>query len=140
MILFEANWEPPGGGGAVGGGGDGGGQQAPLTLAKPTVPVRDDDALLELLCHQAAQCSGLAQLQNEETAPARERALARAKRAVTYASAAFKIGAGKKGIVKVPLRVAGRQLLKRRRTAMVWLNVSLDKSTEVPSVQVTLRK
>lgn len=143
MILFEANWEPPGGnggGGGGGGGGNGGAEKAPLTLANPTVPVRGNDALLELLCRQAAQCTGQAQLQNQETVPGELRALARAKRPVTYASAAFKISAGKKGTVKFPLKVAGRRLLKHRRTAKVWLNVSLKRSSEVPSVQVTLRK
>jgi hypothetical protein len=145
MILFEANWEPPGGnsgggGGGGGVGGNGGEEQTPLSLANPTIPVRGGDALLELLCRQAGQCKGEAQLQNQETVPARLRAFARAKRPVTYASAAFKIPAGKKGTVEVPLKVAGRRLLKNRRSAKVWLNISLKKSTEVPSVQVTLRK
>ena len=97
MILFDANWEPPGGNG---GGGGGGGQQAPLTLANPTVPVRGGDALLELLCRQAAQCTGQAQLQNQEMVPARLRALARAKRPITYASVKFKVPAGRKGTVR----------------------------------------
>jgi len=141
MILFDANWEPGGNGGG-GGGGGGGGQQAPLTLANPTVPVRGGDALLGLLCRQAAQCTGQAQLQNQETTPTRLVAFASAKqRPITYASVKFKIPAGKKGTVKVPLNGAGRRLLAHHRKAKVWLNVSLRGSaTTVPSVRITLKK
>ena len=141
MILFDANWEPPGGNGGGGGGGGGGGQQAPLTLANPTVPVRGGDALLELICRQAAQCTGQAQLQNQETVPARLRALARDKRPITYASVKFKVPAGKKGTVKAPLGAAGKRLLAHHRKAKAWLNVSLKGSaTTVPSVRITLKK
>ncbi len=143
MILFDANWEPPGGNGGGGGGGGGnGGGGAPLQLANPTVPVRGGDALLELLCHQAAQCTGQAQLQNQETTPTRRLAFASAKRRpITYASAKFKVPAGKKGTFKAPLKGAGKRLLAHHRKAKVWLNVSLKGSaTTVPSVRITLKK
>ncbi len=146
MVLFSADWEPAegnnGGGGGGGGGNDGGGGGAPLQLANPTVPVRGGDALLGLLCRQAAQCTGQAQLQNQETTPTRLLAFASAKqRPITYASVKFKIPAGKKGTVKVPLNGAGKRLLSHHRKAKVWLNVSLKGSaTTVPSVRVTLKK
>jgi hypothetical protein len=150
MVLFNADWEPAGeaggGGGATGGGAGGGGPagaaKAPLTLANPTVPVRGGHALLELLCNQAVPCIGRAQLQNQQTVPAAMIAFARAKpRPVTYASATFKIPAGKKGTIKAPLERAGRRLLAHRRKAAAWLNVSLKGSAaSVPSARITLRK
>ncbi len=137
MILFNADWESAGGGGGGGGGG-----KAPLTLVKPTAPVHDGKALLELLCNQATPCVGQAQLQNQEAAPVRLAAFDRAKaKTVTYASAPFKILAGKKTTVKAALKAAGKRLLAHRGKARVWLNVSLKGSAAtVPSTKVTFKR
>ncbi|MGB7588292.1 MAG: hypothetical protein WBM00_06250 [Solirubrobacterales bacterium] len=142
-ILFNADWEPAaaGGGGSGGGGGAGSGK-APLTLANQVARVRGGNALLELLCNQAVPCTGQALLQNREAGLARLGIFGRAKtKAIIYASAAFKIPAGKKSTVKAPLKGAGKRLLKHRGKVKVWLNVSLKgSSSAVPSVKITLKK
>ncbi len=142
MVLFNADWEPAGGGDGGGGGGAGGGEKVPLTLANPTASIRGGKVLLALLCSQSAACVGQAQLQNREAVPTRLLALLGAKRSpLTYASAKFKIPAGKKSTVKAPLKGGGRRLLTHRRKALVWLNVTLKGSNAaVPSVKVTLHK
>ena len=137
MILFNADWEPAGGGGGGGGGGN-----APLTLTDRTVRVRGGDALLKLLCNLSAPCKGQLQLQNREAALARLAAFGRAKtKTITYASAAFKIPAGKKRTVAAALKGAGKRLLKHRGKAKAWLNVRLKgSSATVPPARVTLKK
>ncbi len=135
-ILFNADWEPLGDGG--GGGGGGGGDTA-VTLDGTAARVAQGKALLELACNLTRACDGTLLLQNQQ---ADKRILARApaKRTKTYAAAKLSIPAGKSKTVRAKLKRAGKRLLKKRRSAKVWLNVELNDGTVVPSVKVKLKR
>ena len=141
-ILFNADWQPvgPGGGGGGGGGGPpGGGAESALSLAEKTARVSANKALLELLCNLTTACGGTLALQNQQNAraPFAERA---AKRATTYARASFEIPAGQTKTVKAKLKRAGKQLLKNRKQAKVWVNVELDGGGLVAPFKVKLKR
>lgn len=53
----------------------------------------------------------------------------------------FRIPAGKKRTLRAKLKATGKRLLRRRRKARVWLNVSLRGTSEtLPSRRITLKR
>jgi hypothetical protein len=151
MVLISGEWEA-----AAGAAPNGAGEGAPpgpvrLPLGVPALArVRNGRALLLLTCNLDRACRGLLRLQSRRVGGrarlvVRERSAGRrGKRrgkVVTYASVPFRIPAGKKRTLRAKLRAAGKRLLKRRRKAKVWLNVTLKGSSgAVPSRRITLKR
>jgi hypothetical protein len=140
-LLINADWDPlPGAGSAPAG----------LQLPRQIRPVRDNLALLPLFCRLSRACVGRVLLQNRRLAAAArvnafsgvgaERKGKKGKgRTVTYASAKFRIPAGKRKTIRARLLEAGRRLLKRHKKAKVWLNAQMS-GADTESVQLTLRR
>ncbi len=137
MILFNADWRA---GDAPGTGGD-------LVEIARIAKVQGNKALLSLVCNLTTVCKGNVQLQNQnarlaqlipEINPA-QGAAARAK-LKSFGKRKFKIPAGKKKTVKVPLSGAGKRLLRGRHSAKVWAKVKLRGQAAIPSSRVKLKK
>jgi hypothetical protein len=101
--------------------------------------VRNGVVLLPLTC-SSAQCVGSVLLQNfrRGTAVTASGAASR-RRLTTYGHATFTIGAGAHADVRVRLDGQGRRLLGRRRSVVVYANVTLRGGRAV-SLRITLRR
>ena len=145
-VLFNADWDPrtgaaPGGGAAATG--------AALKLPR-TAQVRNGQLLLPLVCNLNQICRGLLRLQNLAAAGASSLLLAQApqrharkgkRKTITYASIPFSIPAGEKRTIKTKLKAPGTRLLKHRRTAKAWVNVSFrGTQATVPPAKITLER
>jgi len=121
-VLFNADWEASGG----------------ARLAAQFAPVRNNAALVPLLCRLAQECAGLLRLQNA-TAPG---AAIAASKTVTYGSASFRISAGKTKTVKVKLGKAGRELMRKHKKVTVWANSIVGSGTaqRVISAKLMLKR
>jgi hypothetical protein len=138
QILFNAEWIP-----------SPGADKSPIEFLRRTLPVRAGDAFAPLLCAAGAPCIGSFLLQNLN---ARLLRLARAKHGadvldkkkplVRFAKKKFKIKAGKKKTIEIPLNQRGERLLRGRSKAKVWARVKLKgyAADAVPPVRVTLKK
>ena len=126
-VLFNADWESSRAGGDL------------VELARQFAPVRNNAALVPLICRLVRECPGLLQIQN---AKAPRAATAAARKTVTYGSARFRIPAGKTKTVKINLGKAGRDLMRARRTATVWANSTVGSGTakRVVSAKLTLKR
>jgi hypothetical protein len=122
-VLFNADWELN--------------LSSAVRLAAQSAPVRNNAALIPLICKLVQECAGLLRLQN-----ARAPGAAAAARTVTYGSARFKIAAGKTKSVKVKLGTAGRRLLLKHQKVKVWANSTVGNATaqRVVSAQLTLKR
>lgn len=122
-VLFNADWELN--------------LSTAVRLAAQTAWVRQDAALVPLLCKLAQECAGLLRLQNAKPAGA-----AGVAKTVTYGSARFTIAAGRTKSVRVRLGAAGRRLLRGRRSVKVWANstVGSGSAQRVIAARVTLRR
>jgi hypothetical protein len=152
-VLLSAEWDPVPGAAPAGAGAGApppapvGGAPIPLTLPK-LARVRNGKALLPLVCNLTQACRGLLRLQNRRAGGgarllARQRGKRgkRRKKRITYAKTRFRIPAGQRKIVRARLKGAGKRLLKRRRKARAWVNVSFKGSAAtVPSSRVILKR
>ena len=122
-VLFNADWELN--------------LSNSVRLAAQSALVRNNAALVPLLCKLVQECAGLLRLQNAKAPGA-----AAAARTVTYGSARFKIAAGKTKSVKVKLGTAGRRLLRGHRKVKVWANSTVGNGTaqRIVGAQLTLRR
>jgi hypothetical protein len=112
----------------------------PIALGGP-VRVRGGKALVPLVCSSPQECAGVIRLQNRGLgdAAAAARKKRKRKRARTYGKAGFRIPAGKTTIVKVRLNRAGKRLVRKRKRAQVFANVTL-KSKRTSSMRTSLRR
>jgi hypothetical protein len=110
-----------------------------VRLAAQSAPVRNNAALVPLICKLVRECAGLLQIQN---AKAPRAATTAARKTVTYGSARFRIPAGKTKTVKVTLGKAGRDLMRKRSKATVWANSIVGSGTarRVVSAKLTLTR
>ena len=122
-VLFNADWELNLSNG--------------VRLAAQTALVRNNAALIPLICKLVQECAGLLRLQN-----ARAPGAAAAAKTSTYGSARFKIPAGKTKRINVKLGPAGRLLLRKHRKVKIWANSTIGSGTalRVVSAQLTLKR
>ena len=115
---------------------------APVQIAGNDVArVLANQALLNLACRlTSAPCVGQVQLQNLPAQAAKKGA--RKPHLVVYGSGSFNIPAGKQARTRVRLRSAGKQLLKRRRTATVWATFKTQGvgAAAAPPIRMTLTR
>ena len=163
QVLFSAEWNPIGGGG-----GDGGNvtptptptvTPAPALLPRRLAPVRGGAAVVPLLCRLDQACVGRLLLQNRRAGgaanaastsaarrgAARRRGAAnrrgrnRHPRVTTYAAVRFRIPAGKRKAIRVPLRRLARRVLRKRPQFATWANVSINGQLVAPKRIVVRR-
>ncbi len=136
VVLYDAEWNAAPGA-----------DKSPIEFLRRTLPVRAGNVFAPLLCAAGARCVGNFLLQNltarltrlsAATEPGR---LARKTR-VTFAKKKFKIKAGKRKTVKIPLNRRGKRLLRGRKKVKVWANLKLKNvaAGAQPSVRVKLKK
>jgi hypothetical protein len=103
------------------------------TLANKIAQVRENQALIGLLCGGNVACRGQLELVGSGAVASAGRA---AKRPV-YGQASYKIGAGAKGTIEVGLNRRGRALLRKHERVTVTLRV-LPKGGTLSASPVTL--
>ncbi len=114
QVLFNADWNA-----------SPGADQSPLEFLKRTFPVRAGNVFAPLLCAAGAPCVGNFLLQNLNArllrlSGARETGSVLRKRTRrTYAKKKFKIKAGKRKTLKIPLNRKGKRLLRGRKKVKV---------------------
>jgi len=110
-----------------------------LRLLGATAAVSNNAAPLLIRCELGAgRCGGVILLQNGRAAGARA-ASAHAAKTTTYGSAHYDIGAGKSSHVKIKLSSAGRALLRRHRSAKVYVNATMS-GKKIAGVRLTLKR
>jgi hypothetical protein len=137
VVLFDAEWVPAPGA-----------DKSPIEFLRRTLPVRAGDVLAPLLCTAGSPCVGPFLLQNLGARLLRLSAgtaagnLARKKNRVTYGKKRFKIKAGKKKTIRIPLNRRGKALLQHRKKVKVWANLKLEgvAAAAQPSIRVKLKK
>jgi len=135
VVLFNAEWVS-----------DPGADTSPVELLRRTLPVRAGNVFAPLQCAAGAPCVGNFLLQNLgarllRLSSAGPRKLAKKSR-TTFANKKFKIKAGKKKTIKIPLNSRGKRLLKNRKKVKVWANLKLKDypASADPSQRVKLKK
>lgn len=136
VILFNAEWVPRPGA-----------DRSPVEFLRRTFPVRAGNVFAPLLCAAGAPCVGNFLLQDlgarlVRLSAAQPGSLTRKKNRATYARKKFKIPAGKKKTIKIPLNRRGKRLLKNRKKVKVWANLKLKDvaAAAEPSARVKLKK
>ncbi|MFI4984541.1 MAG: hypothetical protein ACHQAV_00965 [Solirubrobacterales bacterium] len=121
-----------------------------LQFPQGTARVHGNSALVDLLCAAGAACGGQMQLQSAAGATATSARVAshstrsqhsgkkKASKPVTYGTASFSLAAGTSQMVSVHLSSAGRMLVRKRKKAKVWLNITLG--SRKSSHQIVLRR
>lgn len=115
-------------------------------LAAEDALVRGNRLLVDLICSAGGPCPGHLLLQDQPAPGAavagREHGslatLEPRARVVTYGKARFKLFAGQTAMLPVPLKAAGRRLVRGGGTPTMWANIKVKGSTQVISRQVTL--
>lgn len=105
------------------------------TLARKIAQVRENQALIGLLCGGNVACRGQLELVGSGAVASAGRA---AKRPV-YGKASYKLGAGAKGTIEVGLNGRGRALLRKHERVSVTLRV-LPKGGTLSTSTVTLAR
>lgn len=93
------------------------------TLARKQAQVRDNQALVKLLCGADDACRGRLELVSSGGALASASAAGRKPKPVVYGSAKYSLAAGSKGSVAVSLNRRGKQLLREHGQATVTLRL-----------------
>ncbi len=107
---------------------------APVALVGRRLAVNNGAVRLPIRCSLlTGACTGTVRLANGAQAAA---TIAAVK---TYGKGKVRIPAGKQARVKVKLTKAGRKLLRRKRTAKVWVNAVIG-GTKVRSKRYTLKR
>jgi hypothetical protein len=135
VVLLNAEWVPAPGA-----------DKSPIEFLRRTFPVRAGNAFAPLQCATGAPCVGNFLLQNlgarlaRLSATGQQGKLAKKNRA-TYAKKKFKIKAGKKKTIKIPLNRRGKRLLEGRSKVKVWANLKLKNvaAGAQPSARVKLK-
>lgn len=130
QILFNADWNA-----------SPGADESAIEFVKRNVVVRNGKAILPLICNLGVPCDGSVALQNQTARLLRLARLDKKAALKTYAKKKFKIPAGKKKKVKVPLKARGKRLIKGRRSVKVWANFDLDgvSDASLPSTRIKLK-
>lgn len=129
-ILFNAEWNAAPGA-----------DEAPIEFLRRNVVVRNGNALLPLICNLGVPCVGNVRLQNQAARLLRLSRVEKKNPLATYAKKKFKIKAGKKKTVKVPLRSRGKRLIRGRTSVKVWANFKLKDvvAAAFPSTRIKLK-
>jgi hypothetical protein len=112
-----------------------GGRAVLPALPRSPVPVRDGVARLALECARGGDCAGIVRLLSQGGAGAAEKA-----RAVVYGTAAYRLRAGTRAVVRVRMTAAGRRLLATRPTARVWASLSPAGGSATTTRRISLRR
>lgn len=111
---------------------------APLGALSRTAAVRDGVAGVRLRCLLRATCAGSLRLL-PRAGGAGAAAAAGRRRAVVYGSARFRIAAGRRATVRVPLAAAGRRALRRSRRGLP-VTVEVTAGAQRTTLSVTLTR
>jgi hypothetical protein len=117
---------------------DGGGEGVPMLKLPGRGRIVGRIARIPLDCAGNAICEGILRLQNTAAGQAATAGSKKTKRAVTYGSSSFKIGAGASQAVKVKLSKRGKRLARTRKAVQVYANVTLT-GGKVLSKRIRLR-
>lgn len=141
VVLMNADWDPVGAAAPPA-------PVAPIAVPALSIPnrqalVRNARARLALACGLDTACAGRVLLQSRRANAARalvasSSARAKAARTVTYGSARFRIGPGKRSVLKVKLNRKGKRLMRKQGKPKVWVNVSMKGQTITPR-RITLK-
>lgn len=124
-VLVRWTWQPPGVAQQPGGGGGGGqviGPVGPALNLRGAAPVRDNRALIPLICNGDAACAGQLQLLARAAGAAGKKKKAKPK---SYGSAPYSVPAGGKATVKIKLNKAGKKALKGKKKGL-WVTLKLQ--------------